>query len=104
MGEQLPFDSLEMKSDIKYAKQVLKEEDKDKGVNLLEIVIQEGSYSNTAYYTLYQTYMKDKKYDDAIRISNLAIENLGLFDQNRLEKWTKYKDKAIAKKEKETAK
>ena len=104
VGEQLPTDSLEMKSDIKYAKQVLKEEDKDEGVNLLEILIQEGSYSNTVYYTLYQTYMKDKKYNDAIRISDLAIENLGLFDQDKLEKWTKYKDKAIAKKEKETAK
>lgn len=44
--------------------------------------------------------MKDKKYDDAIRISDLAIEILGLFDKDRLEKWTKYKDKSIAKKEK----
>ena len=41
--------------------------------------------------------MKDKKYDDAIRISDLAIGILGLFDNDRLEKWTKYKDKAISK-------
>ena len=70
----------------------------------MENIIKNGTYSNTAYYTLYQTYIKDKKYDDAIRISELAIENLGLFDKDRLEKWTKYKDKSISKKEKEISK
>lgn len=89
-----------MKSKIRNAKQILKEEDKEKGIELLENIIKEGTYSNTAYYTLYQTYMKDKKYDDAIRISDLAIESLGLFDKDRLEKWTKYKNKAVDKKEK----
>lgn len=103
-GESLPHDSEPVKSEIKIAKQILKEEDKEKGVELLENIIKNGTYSNTAYYTLYQTYIKDKKYDDAIRISELAIENLGLFDKDRLEKWTKYKDKSISKKEKEISK
>jgi len=104
VAEPLPFDPESMKLEIKNAKKVLKEEDKDKGIELLENIIKKGTYTNTAYYTLYQTYMKDKKYDDAIRISDLAIKYLGLFDQDRLEKWTKYKDKAIAKKEKEISK
>ncbi len=97
-GEKMPYESESIKSEIKNAKRILKEEDKEKGIQLLENIIKKGTYTNTAYYTLYQTYMKDKKYDDAIRISDLAIESLGLFDQDRLEKWTKYKDKAIAKK------
>ncbi len=99
-GEKIPFESESMKSKIRNAKQILKEEDKENGIELLENIIKEGTYSNTVYYTLYQTYMKDKKYDDAIRISDLAIESLGLFDKDRLEKWTKYKNKAIDKKEK----
>ena len=82
------------------AKKILKEENKEKGINQLETIIKNGTFTNTAYYTLYQTYMKDKKYADAIRISDLAIESLGLFDKDRLEKWTKYKNKAIDKKEK----
>ena len=100
----MPYESELIKSEIKNAKRILKEEDKEKGTQLLENIIKKGTYTNTAYYTLYQTYMKDKKYDDAIRISDLAIEYLGLFDQDRLEKWTKYKDKAITKKEKEISK
>lgn len=103
-GEKMPYESELIKSEIKNAKRILKEEDKEKGIRLLENIIKKGTYTNTAYYTLYQTYMKDKKYDDAIRISDLAIESLGLFDQDRLEKWTKYKDKAITKKEKEISK
>lgn len=99
-GEPLPYDSDPVKSEIKNAKYILKEENKEKGIELLETIIKNGTYSNTTYYTLYQTYMKDEKYDDAIRICDLAIENLGLFDQDRFEKWTKYKDKTISKKEK----
>ena len=48
--------------------------------------------------------MKDEKYDSAIRISELAITNLGLFDEDRLNKWDIYKNKAITKKEKEMLK
>ena len=97
-GEPLPYDFEPVKSEIKEAKQILKEEDKETGIELLENIIKNGTYSNTVYYTLYQTYMKDEKYDDAIRICDLAIEYLGLFDSDRLEKWTKYKDKTISKK------
>ena len=104
IGEPLPYDSESMKSEIKNAKRILKEEDKEKGVKLLENIIKEGTYSNTVYYTLYQTYMKDEKYDSAIRISELAITNLGLFDEDRLNKWDMYKNKAITKKEKEMLK
>lgn len=53
-GEPLPYDSEQIKSEIKNAKLVLKDENKDKGIKLLENIIQNGTYSNTAYYTLYQ--------------------------------------------------
>ena len=61
-------------------------------------------FTNTVYYTLYQTYKKDKKYDDAIRVCDKAIENLGYFSEDRFSKWSEYKNKLIKIKEKELEK
>lgn len=96
----LPADPKPTYYKVKEAKTLLKSEDKEKGIEMLENLMAEGSYNNTVYYSLYQTYKKDKKYDDCIRVCDKAIENLGLFSQDRLSKWTEYKDKIIAKKEK----
>ena len=67
---------------------------------MLENLMNNGSFNNTVYYTLYQTYKKDKKYDDCIRVCDMAIENLGLFSQDRLSKWHEYNDKMITIKKK----
>ena len=89
----LPSDSKQTYFKIKEAKEILKDEDKEKGIMLLENIMKEGSYNNTVYYTLYKTYMADNRYDDAIRVCNKAIEVLGLFSQDRMEKYTKYLEK-----------
>lgn len=88
----LPSDSKQTYFKIKEAKEILKG-DKEKGIMLLENIMAEGSYNNTVYYTLYKTYMADNRYDDAIRVCNKAIEVLGLFSQDRIEKYTKYLEK-----------
>lgn len=96
----LPTDNNTIYPKIKKAKSILKENE-ERGVELLEDILEEGTFNNTVYYTLYKTYLKNGRYDVAISISDEAIDNLGFFSQDRLEKWTKYKDKAIDKKEKE---
>ena len=96
----LPADPKPTYYQIKEAKTLLKSEDKEKGIVMLENLMDEGSYNNTVYYSLYQTYKKDKKYDECIRVCDKAIENLGLFSQDRLSKWTEYKDKIVAKRDK----
>lgn len=95
----LPIDSKPTYIKIRDAKETLKE-DRAFGIEQLEDVIVEGTYNNTAYYTLYKEYLKDKRYDDAIKMCDLAISILGLFSQDRIEKWSNYKEKAIKKKEK----
>jgi len=100
----LPADPKPTYYQIKEAKTLLKSEDKEKGIVMLENLMDEGSYNNTVYYSLYQTYKKDKKYDECIRVCDKAIENLGLFSQDRLSKWTEYKDKIVAKRDKELSK
>ena len=100
----LPSDLETVYPDIRKAKTLLKSEEKEKGIELLEIIMSNGSYNNTVYNTLYQTYKKDKKYDDAIRVCDKAIENLGFFSKDRLSKWKENKEKLVAKKEKEISK
>ena len=51
-------------------------EDEEKGVMMLEDIINNGTFTNTAYYTLYKIYNKDKKYDDCVRICDKAIDVL----------------------------
>ena len=97
----LPVDSKTTYFKIRDAKETLKE-DRAFGIEQLEDIIVEGTYNNTAYYKLYKEYLKDERYDDAIKLCDLTIDILGLFSQDRIEKWSKYKDKAIAKKEKES--
>lgn len=96
----LPSDAKPQFYEVKEAKTLLKSEDKEKGIRMLENLMNNGSFNNTVYYTLYQTYKKDKKYDDCIRVCDMAIENLGLFSQDRLSKWNEYKDKMITIKKK----
>ena len=100
----IPFESEEISKEIKDAKTILKDEDKEKGVELLEEIMANGTYNNTVYYTLYQTYKKDGKYDDAIRVCNKAIESLGYFSNDRYEKWNNYLEKVIVQKEKKEKK
>ena len=96
----LPSDTRHMIYEVKEAKSLLNTEDKDKGIEMLEQLMNKGSYNNTVYYTLYQTYKKDKQYDDAIRVCETAIENLGLFSNDRKSKWTNYLEKITIQKEK----
>lgn len=95
----LPIDNTTIPPKIRKAKSVLKENE-ERGVELLEDILEEGTFNNTVYYTLYKTYLKNGRYDAAISISDEAIDKLGFYSQDRLEKWTKYKDKATAKKDK----
>lgn len=96
----LPADPKPIYYEIKEAKTLIKGEEKEKGIEMLEKIIEKGSYSNTAYNTLYQTYNKDKKFDDSIRICEKAIEVLGLFSNDRKYRWTINLDKANKRKEK----
>ena len=94
-GEAMPYDGKAVKSEIRHAKNVLNY-DREEGIRLLEDILKKGTYSNTAYYTLYHAYMEDERYGDAVRISDLAIESLGLFDSNGLEKWKGYRQMAMS--------
>ena len=96
----LPSDTRPMIYEVKEAKSLLNSENKDKGIGMLEQLMNKGSYNNTVYYTLYKTYKKDKQYDDAIRVCENAIENLGLFSNDRKSKWVNYLEKVTIQKEK----
>lgn len=74
----LPIDTNEVISQISDAKTILKNEDKEKGTALLEEIMSKGTFSNTVYYILYQTYKKDNKYDDCIRVCEMAIDVFGI--------------------------
>ena len=93
----MPADTKLQFYEVKEAKTLLNSEDREKGIEMLETLMNNGSFNNTVYYTLYQTYKKDKNYEDCIRVCDKAIENLGLFSNDRLSKWTEYKDKIMAK-------
>lgn len=92
----LPYDDPSNKDKIKEAKAILKE-DKEKGIAMLEEIIANGTFNNTAYYTLYQAYNKDKRFDESIRICEKAIDDLGYFSNEKFEKWNAYLEKAIEK-------
>ena len=85
---------------IKEAKTLLNSDEKEKGILMLENIMEKGTYTNTVYNTLYQTYKKDKKFDDAIRVCNKAIEVLGLFSNDRKNRWKIYLEKVTKQKEK----
>lgn len=96
----LPNEPVAAHYHIQEAKKILKDEDKEKGILMLEKIMNDDSYNNTVYYTLYQTYKKDKRYDDCIRVCEKAIEVLGFFSNDRKSKWNEYLDKSIQLKEK----
>ena len=84
----LPSDPKKFSDKTRNAKKFIKEGDKQLGIAMLEGLIKKGSYNNTVYYTLYQIYKKEKRFDDCVRISNKAIETLGFFSKDRKERWT----------------
>lgn len=96
----LPTDPKNYYYEIKEAKTLLNSEDREKGISMLEDLMAKGSYNNTVYYTLYQTYKKDKRYDDCIRVCNNAIDTLGFFSNDRKTRWNDYLEKITKQKEK----
>jgi tetratricopeptide (TPR) repeat protein len=84
----LPSDPKKFYDKTRNAKKFIKEGNKQLGIKMLEKLIRDGSYNNTVYYTLYQIYKKEKRFDDCVRISNKAIEMLGFFSKDRKERWT----------------
>lgn len=99
----LPGDNRDIYYEIKEAKTLLKSEydgDKEKGIEMLENIMENGTYNNTVYNTLYQTYNKDKRFDDSIRVCKKAIEVLGFFSNDRKDRWENNLDKAMKRKEK----
>ena len=72
-------------------------DDKEKAIETLEELMENGTFNNTVYYTLYQNYNKEKQFDDSIRVCEKAIDVLGFYDKDRKEKWAKYLNKAIEK-------
>ncbi len=88
----LPSDPKNIYYKIKKAKETL-QENEEEGCKQLEMIIDDGTYNNTAYFTLYKVYKKNEQYDDAIRVCKKAIEVLGLFSQDRIDKYTKYMEK-----------
>ena len=96
----LPSDAKTTYYDIKEAKTLLKSEEKEKGIKILEKIMLNGTFNNTVYNTLFQTYKKDKQFDDAIRVCEKAIEVLGFFSNDRKERWTINLDKVTKQKEK----
>lgn len=100
----LPSDPRTTYYEIKEAKTLLNSEEKEKGIMMLEEIMEKGTYNNTVYYTLYQTYKKDKQFDDCIRVCNKAIEVLGFFSNDRKNRWTIYLEKVTKQKERELKK
>ena len=95
----LPSDSKNVYYEIREAKSILKE-DKEKGVEMLENIMEKGTFNNTVYNTLFQTYKKDKRFDEAIRVCEKAIEVLGFFSEDRKERWNINLEKSLKAKEK----
>lgn len=100
----LPSDPKIIYYDIKEAKTLLNSDERQKGIDMLEEIMDKGSYNNTVYNTLYQIYKKDKQFDDAIRVCNKAIEVLGLFSNDRKSRWTINLEKVTKQKEKASKK
>ena len=96
----LPSDPRVTYYKIKEAKTLLKSEDKEDGVRMLEELMMDGTYNNTVYNSLYQTYKKDKKFDECIRVCEKAIDVLGFFSNDRKERWTINLEKSLKAKEK----
>ena len=96
----LPSDSKANYYKIKEAKTLLNSDEREKGILMLEDIMEKGTYNNTVYNTLFQTYKKDKKFDDAIRVCNKAIEVLGFYSNDRKNRWNINLEKVTAQKEK----
>ena len=96
--DRLPRDKKSIAPKIKEAKANIKKGNVDEGVNALEEIMANGTFNNTVYNTLFVTYMKEEKYDDAIRVCQKAIDELGYFSKDRFERWNKYLDEVTVKK------
>ena len=91
----LPIDTKEVTSQIKNAKTILKNENKEKGIDMLEKIMSKGTFSNTVYYTLYQNYKKDNNYENCIKVCERTIDVLGYYDNDKFNKWTEYHTKIL---------
>ena len=100
----LPSDPKILYYDVKEAKTLLNSDERDLGITKLEDIMEKGTYNNTVYNTLYQTYKKDKQFNNAIRVCNKAIEVLGLFSNDRKSRWNINLEKVIKQKEKASKK
>ena len=87
-----------MTTKIKRAKTILEKDDVNKGLKLLQGIVEKGTYSNTVYFALYSNYIKLKNWDCAIKICEKAIEVLGFYSKDRVKMYTIYKNRAIKKK------
>ncbi len=96
----LPNDPKILYYRIKEAKTLIKSEEQEKGIQMLEDIMSDGTYTNTVYNTLYQVYKKNKRYDDCVRVCEKAIDVLGFFSNDRKERWNINLEKSLKVKEK----
>ena len=96
----LPFEPKIQYYNVKEAKTLLKSDEPEKGIQMLEDIMRDGTYNNTVYNSLYQVYKKDKRYDDCIRVCERAIDVLGFFSNDRKDRWNINLEKALKAKEK----
>ena len=96
----LPKDPKIIYYKIKEAKTLLKSDEREKGILMLEGIMADGTYNNTVYNTLYQEYKKDKQYDDCIRVCEKAIDVLGFYSNDRRDRWNINLEKSLKAKEK----
>ena len=106
---RLPRDPDYLYSDINFGEKVLMgarkrkkrgQKTKKSAYKYLEKILENGTYTNKVYRILYESYYSDKRYDDAIRVCEKAIEIYELFGYYKKERWELNLRKAIERKEK----
>ena len=81
------------------ALKLLKTDKRDKGIDLLEELIEKGTFKNRVYYELHLAYYQDGKYDDSLRICDKGIEDIGFFSSHYLSGWITLRNRVIKKME-----
>lgn len=105
----LPRDPNYLLHDINFAEKILMgarkrkkrgQKTKKSAYKYLEEIFENGTYTNKVYRILYESYYSDKRYDDAIRVCEKAIEVLGVYPNGKKDRWEINLRKAIKRKEK----